>query len=84
MQGYNGLPRPPPGDLLDPGIKPVSLTSPAKAGGFFTTTTTWETQSNMELGGKREEKCSITDSWQTQEEAVELDLKAGAFLKNFF
>ena len=31
-----------PGDLFDPGIKPTSLTSPALAGGFFTTSTTWE------------------------------------------
>ena len=29
----SGLPFPPPGDLLDPGIKPMS---PALAGGFFT------------------------------------------------
>ena len=28
---------PPPGDLPNPGIKPTSLTSPALAGGFFTT-----------------------------------------------
>ena len=27
----------PPGDLSDPGIKPVSSSSPALAGGFFTT-----------------------------------------------
>ena len=33
---------PPPGDLPNPGIKPTSLTSPALAGGFFTTSTTWE------------------------------------------
>ena len=32
----------PPGDPLDPGIEPVSLKSPALAGRFFTTTTTWE------------------------------------------
>ena len=31
-----------PGDLPDPGIKPVSLPSPALAGGFFTTSATWE------------------------------------------
>ena len=31
---WSGLPFPSPGDLLDPGIKPVS---PALAGGFFTT-----------------------------------------------
>ena len=30
-------PCPPPGDLPDPGIKPAFLTSPALAGGFFTT-----------------------------------------------
>ena len=38
----SGLPCPPPGDLPDPGIEPVSPTSPALAGGFFTTSTTWE------------------------------------------
>ena len=36
------LPCPFPGDLPDPGIKPVSFMSPALAGGFFTTSTTWE------------------------------------------
>ena len=36
------LPRPPPGNLSDPGIKPVSLTTPALAGGFFTTNAIWE------------------------------------------
>ena len=30
------------GNLPDPGIEPVSLTSPALAGGFFTTGDTWE------------------------------------------
>ena len=38
----NGLPFPPAGDLPDPGIKPVSLASPALAARFFTTSTTWE------------------------------------------
>ena len=33
----SGLPCPPPGDLPDPGIEPVSPASPAFAGGFFTT-----------------------------------------------
>ena len=33
---WSGLPCPPLGDLPDPGIEPVSLTSPALAGGFFT------------------------------------------------
>ena len=38
---WSGLPCPPPGDLPDPGTEPVSLMSPALAGGFFTTSTTW-------------------------------------------
>jgi len=33
---WNVLPCPPPGDLSDPGIKPVSLTSLALAGRFLT------------------------------------------------
>ena len=42
---WSWLPCPPPGDLPDPGIEPVSLMSPALAGGFFTTGATWETRS---------------------------------------
>ena len=38
---WSGLPLPPPGDLPNSGIKP-SLMSPALAGGFFTTSATWE------------------------------------------
>ena len=34
---WSGLPFPPPGALPDPGIQPVSFTSPALGGGFFTT-----------------------------------------------
>ena len=39
---WSGLPFPPSGDLPDSEIKPVSLTSPALAGGFFTTSAAWE------------------------------------------
>ena len=38
----SGLPGSPPGDLPDPEIEPMSLTSPVLAGGFFTTGATWE------------------------------------------
>ena len=38
----NGLPFPPSGHLSYPGIEPASLVSPAQAGGFFTTSATWE------------------------------------------
>ena len=37
---WSGSPCPPPGDLPGPGIEPVSLTSPALAGGFFTSSAT--------------------------------------------
>ena len=37
------LPCLPPGDLPDPGIEPMSLMSPELAGGFSTTSATWET-----------------------------------------
>ena len=39
---WSGLPCSPPGDLFNPGIKPMSLMSLAFAGGFFTTSATWE------------------------------------------
>ena len=37
---WSGLPCPPPGDLLHPGIKSASLMPPGGAGGFFTTSAT--------------------------------------------
>ena len=39
---WSGLLCPPPGDLPDPGIEPMSLMSPALAGRFFTTSATWK------------------------------------------
>ena len=42
QEHWSGFPCPSPGDLPDPGIKPSSLTSPALAGGFFTSSATWE------------------------------------------
>ena len=44
----SGLPFPTPGDLPDPGIEPASLMSPALAGGFFTTGTTFEAPQNVD------------------------------------
>ena len=43
---WSGLSCPPPGDLPDPGIKPVSLKSHALARGFFTTSATWRETSS--------------------------------------
>ena len=39
---WSGLPCPPLGNIPDSGIKPSSLMSPALAGRFFTTSTTWK------------------------------------------
>ena len=41
QEHWIGLPGPLPGDLHHPGIEPVSLMSPALAGGFFTTSASW-------------------------------------------
>ena len=40
----SGVPLPTPRDLPGPGIKPMSLLSPALAGGLFTTSDTREAQ----------------------------------------
>ena len=39
---WSGSPCPSPGDLPGPGTEPISRTSPALAGGFFTTNAIWE------------------------------------------
>ena len=44
LRGKSELPCPLPGDLTNPGIKPVTLMSPASAGRFFTPSATWEAQ----------------------------------------
>jgi len=46
---WSGLPFPPPEYLPNPGIDPLSLMSPALAGGFFTTSAAREACS---MGGK--------------------------------
>ena len=43
---WGGLPFP-SRDLPDPGIEPMSLASPALAGGFFTTGATWEAHETL-------------------------------------
>ena len=46
---WSGLPRPPPGDLPDPGTEPTSLKSLTLAVGFFTASATWEACSSPRL-----------------------------------
>ena len=45
---WSRLPLPIPGDRPDPGIKPVSLASPAVAGRFFSTSATWGDQGSLD------------------------------------
>ena len=47
------VPRPPPGDLPDPGIEPASLMSPELAGGFFTTSASWEARITLRVGANQ-------------------------------
>ena len=44
---------PPPGDLPNPGMKPMSLKSPALAGGFITTSVTLEAPSAQVIAGSK-------------------------------
>ena len=50
---WSGLPFPSPGDFPDPGTEPESLTSPALAGGFFTTRATIHVSNYYEEGRER-------------------------------
>ena len=47
LQAVEWLPCPPPGDLPNPGLKPVSPASPALAGRFFTTESPSKPSYNM-------------------------------------
>ena len=46
---WSGLPCPPPGDLPNPGVEPMSPVSLALAGGSFTTSATWEVCLSLSL-----------------------------------
>ena len=54
---WSGLPFPHPGGLSNKGIKPASPLSPALAGSFLTTSTTWEAPAvlmKVQIGGERD------------------------------
>ena len=73
---WNGLQFPTPRDLPDPGIEPTSLVSPALAGGFFTSRTTWEAyigiirklkmqKNKLDFPG---EMCTLINIWRSGSE----------------
>ena len=47
QEHWNRLPCPPPRDLPYPRMEPTSSASPALAGGFFTTSATYEAHQDM-------------------------------------
>ena len=51
---WSGLPCPPPGALPHPRMEPMSLMSPALAGGSFTTSATWEAHKSTILHYKKQ------------------------------
>ena len=53
---WSGLPSSPPGDLPGPGIKPMSLMSPALVGGLFITSTNWEALNQLYVYSKNTQK----------------------------
>ena len=53
QESWSGLPCPLPGDLPDPGIKPMSFMSPELASGFFTTSANWESNSRLETANSK-------------------------------
>ena len=66
-QGYwSGWPCPSPGDLPNPGIEPVSLASPALAGGFFTTGATWKAQIDIPITWMTLKGIMLSERSQTQ------------------
>ena len=46
---WSGLPCPPPEDLPNQGIEPMSLTSPALASEFFTISASWEAHKSIQF-----------------------------------
>ena len=68
---WSGLPCLPPGDLPDPRTKPTSLMSPALAGGFFTSNTTWEAP----LSKLKRQRLTIGNFFQLEKTIHEIHLR---------
>ena len=49
QEQQGGLPCPPPGYLPNPGTEPTYLMSPPLAGGFFTSSATWEAHVHIHI-----------------------------------
>ena len=87
---WSEFPCPPPGDLLDPGIKPTSLLLPALAGGFFTTSTSPRKPRNVkgfaqvpELVTALESESEVAQSSPTLCDSIDCSLP-GSFVHGIF
>ena len=58
---WSGLPCPPPVDLPDAEIEPVSLLSPESADGLFTSSATWEAHVCAQMPWVSWQALSLTD-----------------------
>ena len=84
---WSGLLCPPPGDLPDPGIGSMYLTSSALESGFFTTSATWEALHLNITGHKRRMKCHFAATWMDLEiitlSEVSQTIIGCSFMSNF-
>ena len=65
QQGYwSGLPCPPPGDLPDPGMEPLSLMSPALAGGVYIEATSMSIKGWMNKKPHTHTQWNINQPWK--------------------
>ena len=66
QESWSGLPFPPPGDLPNPGIKPMSLAS-ALADRLVSTSTTWEALQgdSVTISGRKSAHLVIIAQWSS-------------------
>ena len=77
---WSEFPCPPPEDLPNPGIEPVFLMSPALAGGFFTSSATWEAQNIP--GTERNRSLESATRRGCQYQIISLSVRANYFCPN--
>ena len=75
LEYWSGLPCPPPGELPNPGIKPVTLKSSALAGRFFTTSTSWEAPQKYAL--RLQIRVTAVKVWKKKKVLIVMNVSTG-------